>query len=70
MLCDWQSYLAPLYQLIRSETKTYDDLLAPFSRASHLLHVFASVSDWFSGLSASVVIGQSNHLVTNATTRV
>ena len=31
-----------------------------FSRAWRRLHVFASSSDWVIGLSASVVIGQSN----------
>ena len=32
-----------------------------FSLAWHRVHVFASSSDWFIGLSASVVIGQSNY---------
>ena len=32
-----------------------------FFRAWRLRHVFASSSDWFIGLSASVVIGQSNY---------
>ena len=32
-----------------------------FSRSWWRLHVFASSSDWFIGLSASVVIGQSNY---------
>ena len=35
--------------------------LHAFSRAWCPLHVFASSSDWFSGLSAAVVIGQSNN---------
>ena len=33
-----------------------------FSRAWRRLHVFASSSDWFIGLSAFVVIGQSNKI--------
>ncbi len=32
-----------------------------FSRASCRLHVFASSFDWFTGLSVSFVIGQSNY---------
>ena len=32
-----------------------------FSRAWRRSHIFASRSDWFIGLSASVVIGQSNY---------
>ena len=32
-----------------------------FSRARHRLHVIASSSDWFIGLSASVVIGKSDY---------
>ncbi len=32
-----------------------------FSRASCQLHVFASSFDWFTGLSVSFVIGQSNY---------
>ena len=32
-----------------------------FSRACCRLHVFAASSDWFIGLSASVVIGQGNY---------
>ena len=36
-----------------------------FSRAWHRLHVFASSSDWFIGLPASVVIGQSDTAIGN-----
>ena len=47
-----------LYQPIRSKTKAYHDLLARvFPRFGRRLHVFSLRSDWFSGLSASVVIG-------------
>ena len=40
-----------------------------FSRAWRRLHVFASSSDWFIGLSASVVIGQSDNFGFGFTTR-
>ena len=43
-----------------SKTKTNRDFLHAFSRAWRRLHLFASISDWFIELSASVVIGQSN----------
>ena len=52
-VCDWLKNLAPLSQPIRSKTKTNRDLPR--------LHVFALRSDWFTGLSAPVVIGQSNY---------
>ena len=32
-----------------------------FSLTWHRLHIFASISDWFIALFASVVIGQSNY---------
>ena len=35
--------------------------LYAFSRAWRQLHVFATSSDWFIGLSVSVVIGQSDY---------
>ena len=44
-------------QPVRSKTKTNCDLLTRVSRAWRRLHVFASSSDWFIGLPASVVIG-------------
>ena len=39
-----------------------------FSRTCRCPHVFASSSDWFIGLSASVVIGQSNYFGSGFTT--
>ena len=46
-------------QPIRSKPKAKGDLLDTFSRALRRLHVFASSSDWFIALFASVVIGHS-----------
>ena len=67
-LCDWLKHLAPLSQTTRSKTKTYRDLLATrFPR----LPVFASCSassDWFIGLSASVLIDRVITLVLVYTT--
>ena len=63
-LSDWFKYLVPLFQPIRSETKT--------DRGSHMqifLHfvsatctaVVTSSFDWFTGLSPCFLIGQSNY---------
>ena len=60
-LCDWLKNHEQLCQPIRSKNKTNHDLSQTFSRAWRRLHVFALISDWFTGLSASVVIGQSNY---------
>ena len=54
--------LAPLSQPTRSKTKTNASSTRVFSRAWRRLHVITSNSDWFTELSASVVIGQSNCL--------
>ena len=62
MLPDWLKNLAPLSQPIRGKTKTNRDLLTRVSPRL-VLHVFASSSNWFIGLSVSVVIGQSDYLV-------
>ena len=58
MLSDWLKNLAPLSQPIRTKTKNNRDM---FFRTSCRLHVFASSFDWFTGLSVSFVIGQSNY---------
>ena len=60
-VCDWLKNLAPLSQPIRSKTKTNRGMMHAFSCAWRQLHVFASCSDWFIGLSACVVIGQNNY---------
>ena len=58
--CDWLRNLSPLnFRPIRS--KTNRDFSHAFSRAWRRLHVFTLSSDWFIGLSPSVVIGQSNY---------
>ena len=63
LLCDWLTKLAPLFQPMRSKTKTNRELHArAFSRAWRRLHVITSNSDWFTELSVSLVIGQSSCL--------
>ena len=62
-VCDWLKNLAPRSQPIRSKTKTNRDLPARVSRAWRRMHVFASSSDWFTGLFTTVVIGQSNKVL-------
>ena len=49
--------------LNQSEVRTKPIVACPhaFSRAYRRLYVFVASSDWLIGLSASVVIGQSNH---------
>ena len=58
ILCDWLKNLAQLYQPIRSKTKSKRHL-PQLERV--FPHLVVSSSDWFIGLSASVVIGQSNY---------
>ena len=62
MLYDRLKNLAPLSYPIRSKTKTVKPIMAclHMSSCTWQLREFASSSDWFIGLSASVVIGQSN----------
>ena len=53
--------MVPLSQPIGSKTKTIrDSLTNVFPRFAPRLHVFASSFDWFTGLSVSFVIGQSD----------
>ena len=59
-LSDWFKVLAPLFQPIRSETKTIVARACTFSRALCRLCVITSSFDWFTGLSPSFLIGQSN----------
>ena len=54
--CDWLKNLAPNQSEIK--LKPIASCSHVFSRAWRRLHVFASRSDWFIGLSKSVVIGQ------------
>ena len=60
-LSDWFKTLAPLSQPIRSNPKPIATCSCAFSRALRRLHVIASIFDWFTGLSVSFVIGQSNY---------
>ena len=46
------------------------DTLLPFSRVLRRLHVFASSFDWFTGLSVSFVIGQSDYFGFGFTTLI
>ena len=56
----WLKNLAPLNQPIRGKLQPIVTCLHAFSRAWRWLHVFASSSDWFIGLSPSVLIDLSN----------
>ena len=57
-LNDWFKVLAPLFQIIRSETKRIVARACTFSRALCRLRVITSSSDWFTGLSPSFLFGQ------------
>ena len=59
--------LIPLSQPIRSKTKPIVTCTHAFSRT---LHIFASSFDWFTGLSVSFVIGQSNYFGFGYTTLI
>ena len=67
-LCDWLKDHVPLYQPIRRKTKTIRDLHARVFPPWRRLHVLALSFDWFIGLSASVVIDQSNTQLKTALT--
>ncbi len=54
-----QSEVEPKPMMIRAHT---------FSRASSRLHVFSLSCDWFTGLSASLVIGHSDYFGASSTT--
>ena len=60
-LSDWFKVLAPLFQPIRSDTKPIVYRACTFSRALCRLGVITSNLDWFTGLSPSFLIGQSNY---------
>ena len=61
MLSDWLKRLAPVFQPIRSKTKTNRTMYAWFFPHLSELHVIARNFDWFIALSAPVVIGRSNY---------
>ena len=59
-LCNWSKRLAPLSQLIRSNTKTNRDLLAcVFPRLAPVTRIRFISFDWFIVLFAAVVIGHT-----------
>ena len=61
-LSDWLKRLAPVFQPMRSKTKTNHatPCTRDFSRASSELQIIARNSDWFMALFVPVVIGRSN----------
>ena len=59
-LSDWFKVLAPLFQTIRSETKTNCGLRVYVFPCFGRLRVMTSIFDWFTGLSLSFLIGHSN----------
>ena len=61
-ISDWLKRLAPVFQSMRSKTKTNRPCTRDFSRASSELQVIARNCDWFMELLVSVVIGRSNCL--------
>jgi len=56
-LSDWLKRLAPVFQPMRSKTKTIAPCTRDFSRASSELQVIARNCDWFMSLFVPVVIG-------------
>ena len=59
-LSDWLKRLAPVFQSMRSKTKTIAPCRRDFSRALSELQVIARKGDWFIARSAPVLIGRSN----------
>ena len=60
-LSDWLKRLAPVFQPMRSKTKTNHTCTRDFSHASGELQVIARNCDWFMELFVPVVIGQSDY---------
>ena len=69
-LVDWFKKLAPLSQPIRSKTKTNRDLLSRVFPRFVPATLFFSSFDWFTGLSVSFVIGQSDYFGFGFTTLI
>ena len=59
-LSDWPKRLAPVFQPMRSKTKTIRTMYTSFFPRFEELQVIARNSDWFIALFAPVVIGRSN----------
>ena len=57
---DWLRRLAPVFQPMRSKTKTNPAMYACFFPRLSKLQIIARNCDWFIALSAPVVIGRSN----------
>ena len=58
---DWLKRLAPVFQPVRSKTKTNRAMYTrDFSRALSKFQIIARNCDWFIALFAPVVIGWSN----------
>ena len=60
-LSDWFKVLAPFFQPIRVKPKPIVVRACTFSRALRRLRVITSSFDWFTGLSPTFLIGQSNY---------
>jgi len=58
---DWLNRLAPIFQPLRSKTKTIAPYTRDFSRVLSKLQSIARISDWFLALFAPVMIGRSNY---------
>ena len=68
-LSDWFKVLAPFFQPIRKvKPKPIVAFACTFSRALCRLRVITSSFDWFTGLSPSFLIGQSNNFGFGSTT--
>ena len=59
-LSDWLKRLAPVFQPMRSTTKTNPPRTRDFSRDLSELQIIARNCDWFIVLFVPVVIGRSN----------
>ena len=60
-LSDWFKVLTSVFRPIRNETKPIVARACTFSRALCRLRVISSSFDWFTGLSPTFLIGQSNY---------
>ena len=59
-LSDLLKRLAPVFQPMRSKTKTIARCTSDLSHTSSELHVIARNCDWFIAMPVPVVIGRSN----------
>jgi len=61
MISDWLKSLAPVFQPMRSKSKSIAPCTRDYSRALSKLQVIARNSDWFITLFAPVVIGLNDY---------